>query len=237
MAIGLRGSPASATGTNGGNASITYPTGIQANDGIIMIGTWADVAIAVTTPSGFTLVDSLMDAGPNIQTRIWQKVAAGTESGSIAPNYGGVGIKWGLAMIAYSGTDTTSPIQTDTITPLTTAGTSRTSPTVTATGAGCWIIEFAVDRGTHVTGNTWTVPGALSVRAANLLTTGGGSVNLSVADSASTVSAGSNGGHTWTSSLSTSNVNIGSIVLAPAAGGGGGGGGLGQSYAYSITIG
>ena len=83
------------------------------------------------------------------------------------------------------------------------------------TRAGCWIVEFAEDRGSP--GSTTLTHGTYTQRDIQV-GTGGGSMTAAVADSNTTVSISTTaGGGTWTGTLSTANAILWTVALLPPA--------------------
>ena len=168
-----------------GNPTPAYPTGLQANDLILLQVTVRDNASIPTTPSGFTLLYGPDSTGTGRQW-IYYKVSDGTESGTITVTIGGTACKIArmyafrnVALSSFteggsfgSGTDSTIDAQS-----VTTTGVNRLAVSFvfvndqnsvgsfTGETSGDWteaVSEFITDQGSNgcVQLQTATMPSA-----------------------------------------------------------------------------
>lgn len=217
MAIAFRAATGGKNEAAGTDVNITVPVGVQAGDALILFYWLSGTTVTAVSPSGFSLIDGPFDKGTVLRAYAFQKVATGAEAGNtltVAASASSATKRY-VNLVAYSGTDTTAPVQTYQAFVEVTAGTTHTAPNVAVTGSGSWVLEAFADRGSP--GSTsWTVPGGFTKRDEQV-GTGGGALTTAVAGTAAPVSAGVNGGDTWTSAsgLSTASAVGWTLALNP----------------------
>lgn len=214
MAIAFRAATGNKNEATGTDVLLTYPAAVAAGDAMLLRVAYSGTTVTLVTPSGWTLLAGPIDKGTTNREYLLGRVAAGTEAGNtltISASASSVTKRY-AQLAAYSGADT-SPFGTPTSFVETTAGTTHAAPTVNVATAGCWIVEFAEDRGSP--GSTTLTHGTYTQRDTQV-GTGGGSMTAALADSNTTVSiSGTAGGGTWTGTLSTANAILWTIALLP----------------------
>lgn len=218
MAIAFRASAGGKGEAPGTDVNLTYPATIAANDVILVFLYYAGTGVTGLTPSGFTLVDGPFDKSTVLRSYLFAKVAAGTEAGTTltVSVSASTSAKRYVNLLSYSGTDTTTPLQTDQGFVEVTAGTTHTAPNVSVSGTGAWVVEAYADRGSP--GSTgWTTPAGFTKRDEQV-GSGGAAITCATADKGP-VSAGVNGGDTWTGTLSTASAIGWTVALNPLVAG------------------
>lgn len=202
MAIAFRASTGGKNEATGTDVNLTYPSSVAIGDLILLTYWLSGTTVTAVTPSGYTLVDGPFDKGTSLRTYAFARVADGSEAstGLTVSTSASSANKRYVNMAVYSGTDTTTPVQADQTFVEVTAGTGHAAPTVSVTGTGCWIVEAWGDRGSPAT-TSWTPPAGFTKRDEQV-GTGGGALTTAMADTGP-VSAGVNGGETWTGTVST----------------------------------
>ena len=186
------------------------PESVQAGDTLVVIASFGDADPSPQAPPGWDQVATETAASSLVST-VWTKTADASDAGT---RY-----RWDVAgspkstftTVAYAGADDANPIRAiESTTERHTA--NHTSPTATAS-EGDWVLSYWADR----TGGTtaWTPPSGVGVRA-DAYGNGGGRVTSLLADSDGPVSAGTVGGLTATTDVSSSRALSWTIVLRPA---------------------
>jgi PKD repeat protein len=145
MAIAFRSAGALAGGTSS-SLTINYPAGVASGD-LLVLQYAALAARTVTTPGGWTkLYGPVATAGtsPAISIYAYYRVAGASEPSSVSVALDSNGGAQGI-ISAYSGCDTTTPINTSATANLPTSGTSGTCPTVTTTVASTLLLHAYYD--------------------------------------------------------------------------------------------
>jgi PKD repeat protein len=157
MAVAFRAAAAFASNSSG-NPVISYPAGVASGDLLIiqyMVGNSATVA---TTPSGWTLLYgpvATSDGSQPARAYVYYRVAGGSEPGSVTFAHTGSSGQAGGIMSAYTGADTTTPINVSTTATTETSGTTQTAPSVTTTVGNTRLLHMY-----WITGNTTTTQNA-----------------------------------------------------------------------------
>jgi hypothetical protein len=143
-------------------ASVAYVSGIASgNIGVLIIAAASGCDFS-TPPTGWTWLLTQVDAGgSNINQNWFYKVLTGSETGSVsttANNYGG---SWIAHMSAWSGVDTTTPID---VSGGGTGGTTTAvqAPSVTATTVGLLLTAHAHTRYGASTATSFTPPSGMT---------------------------------------------------------------------------
>jgi hypothetical protein len=121
--------------------------------------------------------------------------------------------KGSLQVLAYSGTDLTTPVQTVTTAAKSTAGTSETTPKATVSGSASWVVSLWQAKSSTVT--AFTAPGGQAVRS-TALGTGSGQIDSLATDSGGPVPAGPYGGLVAGLNSSAGSATMVTLVLAAA---------------------
>ena len=174
-----------------GNPTPAYPSGLQANDLILLQVTVRDTSTTPTTPSGFTLL-----YGPDSTTTgrqwIYYRFSNGTESGTITVSIGGSTCKiarmYAFRNVALSSFTEGGGFGSGT-------GATISAQTVATTGIRRLAVSFVFVNDDNTLGNFTGETGGDWVSAATFTTTSGydGAVQLQTATMASdgTISGGS----------------------------------------------
>lgn len=214
MAIGFRAATGNKNETTGTDVVLTYPATIASGDAMLLRYALSGTTVTLVTPSGWTVLGGPVDKTTNCREYLLGRVANGTEAGTtltLSASASSANKRY-AQLSAYSGCDT-SPFGTPSSFVETTAGTTHAAPTVNVTQAGCWIVEFAEDRGSP--GSTGLTHGTYTLRDTQV-GTGGGSMTVAVADSNAAVAVSTTaGGGTWTGTLSTANSILWTVALLP----------------------
>jgi RHS repeat-associated protein len=118
---------------------VTKPAGVTTND-VLLAAINVDQTPTITPPAGWTLVRS--DVNGTIQTlAIYWRAAGGSEPASYTFTFGAAVNAATAGIVAYSGVDTTTPIDVSGG-QANTASTSVTAPSVTTTVANAMVVGF-----------------------------------------------------------------------------------------------
>jgi hypothetical protein len=195
---------------------VTLPggaNGINVGDTMVLFLSSASSPRTYTDPAGWTLLET-KDGTSAMGTRAWVRTATQADrAGNVSVLTTSSAItKSVLTVAVYRGTDGTSPIATSASKVVNTAGSTHTSPTVTATDDTGWLVTYWADRSNNTDG--FTVPAGVTVRQTGLASdTGSAHVAALLADSNGPVPAGPQGGLTATANGDSSRGASISIVL------------------------
>jgi hypothetical protein len=224
------------TGTNASSATptVTVPATTQGGD---VIGVFFTTSTTTTTITGFTAGYTTVpevDDGSSQRTQVAWKIAAGTigttssdASTTVGPTLSTTGSKTSLFCFVYSGNHETAPIEATAGVNETITQTGHTTPNVTTTTIGCWILSIWSDRGTVVSGvatNTsiWTLPTGETMRG-EVYQTGNAATTLIASDTNQPHSPGTYGSKRADADFSNNNAVQWTIAIKPkviASGGG-----------------
>jgi len=154
MAISLVGTLTTGSAINGGDITLSLPSGL-AQDDVVYVGLALGVASTGGTSSGgWTQVGSNVDTGnANLRTQLFRKVMGASPDTSIVLTGSGLAADSSSAIaIAFRGVDTTTP--EDGVTPTTATGTTGgpDSPTITPNTTGAAAISWGAQPLIDVTG-------------------------------------------------------------------------------------
>jgi hypothetical protein len=199
-----------------GSASIAVPT-VSENDLLLLVVTCTYSDSTVTQPSGFTLIQEVdLNSVFAASIHVYYKIASGSEPATYDVSLAGSAQNYGSAQIfAWSGVDTTNPINVSAKTTYGGNSTSHVFPSVTTTVTDTTLIGVVTNIDLGAT--TWTAGSSgMTERADNA---GGYGEDWALFDEAISAS-GATGTRTVTASASIEHHAI-TIALAPSAGGGG----------------
>jgi hypothetical protein len=215
MAIAQRGTPTAVQGTTL-PFSLTLPSGIQDNDGELVLVGVGDTADVVPTPSGWTLANhTTRGTGANVGGYVFRKVGVEADSGAALSLGTSDAVKGTAIGLAFSGTDTSNPVHQIQALAETASQTTHTTPTVTTTVDGCWILLAVVhkDNSSTAIGST---PSGYTLVASSVRTSGNGVCSMAVY-AKGPVSPGTYGGESIGFDAATANAVTFTIALAPTS--------------------
>lgn len=189
--------------------TITWPT-VQAGDVALLWWIMTSSGTAPTSPTGFTLQQSVTgDTGTTLM-RFEAAVLTGSESGSLNLTAGAFN-RHSAVMSVYRGCHLSSPIDTWAVRDEDTSATTHANPQVTTGYANCAIATAIGERSGTGT-NAWTPPTGYTERADSLATaTGTGGTICACADDGLAVSRSAGTNVTppvWTSGNTFASVNV-----------------------------
>ena len=199
------------TTANAASESVTVPPAVAAGNALVLVASSASNAAPVA-PAGWTQVTSV-PAGVNVTTTVWSKVATGADAGSkVTVSYGATH-KGSLQLLAYAGTQATTPVQTVATAALTSSSTTLTTPSATVSGTASWVLSLWQEKSGTVT--SFTSPVGQSVRS-TAIGAGGGDISALATDSGGPVPAGSYGSLVATPNAAAGSATTITLVLAAA---------------------
>lgn len=149
MAIALRGTGTTGAGSHTGAGGIitwTKPTGVVANDVIVLFVNFVDVtgSSTIPTPTGFSVVGTNTVFNTHNTAAIFIKLATGAEGSTFtSTTSGGSGAQtWTWDVVAYSGCDTTTQQDATATAQTNTAITGLVSPSITSVTNGAQILTL-----------------------------------------------------------------------------------------------
>ncbi len=202
--------------SNAGNSTtrtVTFPSGTQAGDTLVLFLGGASIAPTHTAPASWTLLES-KNGSSAMAVRAWTKTATAADVAAARVSVTSSSTtKVDLSVAVYRGLDGTTPIAGTASKIDNGAGAAHTSPAVTATGGTSWLVTYWADRSNTTTG--FTAPANVAVRAAGLPSDGGSAHAIGlVADSNGPVNAGPQGELTATANGDSSRGASVSILLS-----------------------
>jgi len=172
------------TGANSGTTTVNvpYPATVAANDLLVLHHIMRDSGHTVTTPLGWDVVQTTMDNGFTIFGTLLAKVAAGTESGTLAVNITGGGSQTIARMYRFTGNATSSYYEGLSNSGVGDASATVTDAGVTTLGADRLACNFVATSGDTAIGNfTGETGGDWTEAVAEFSVTGDGQVQLQTA--------------------------------------------------------
>lgn len=206
-------------GSTGGTVTLTIPAGVQGQD--MMVIDAAAATTSITTPAGWTLVDTQSPA-TGTTCVLYTKVAAGAAGSpssdigatvAIAP--GSSGIHTAATLTVWRGVDPSNPINAEAFagySPITSGATSFLGPSITTTVDGCAIVSLFSDKNSLTI--NFTQPSGYTLRSSAVPGSGTGKTD-SLTASKSGGAAGTWGHDAWTTDATPGVVGIFTIGLQP----------------------
>jgi hypothetical protein len=174
-----------------GTLSVTVPNTVTAGNALVLISTAATIS-SLSAPSGWTLLDSTHTSSA-VTTAAWSKVAtAGDIGSSISVTIPG-GVRATVQLLAYSGTNGTTPVVNKAVAAVQASATQFVSPTTTVPASGDVVISYWAAKNS-TTPWAFTTPAGQNVRS-TAVGSSGGKID-SIATDGGSASAGSAGGLT-----------------------------------------
>ena len=209
-AISYRSATTANNGAGASSLDLSTPAGVQADDVLIaVVGVRGGAGTTITTPSGWSLINST-NYNSNLLSSIYYRIASGSEPSSTSFAFSSSEKASGV-MAAYTGVDTSSPINAQDVQSNASSSTLTTPSVTTTTNDTMLVAAYGFARNTTLTeGSGMTLRGQDS-------STGGGGTTRTTSGLQDVIqsSAGSTGSKSMTASNST--VNIGHIIaLKPA---------------------
>jgi PKD repeat protein len=171
--------------------TVTVPSAVSQGDALVLIATGANSG-SISAPAGWTLVGTESSNGVMV-TSVWSRVATAADAGSqVQVTFSTTYRRGGVQLLAYSGTSATSPVlalatHADHVTT-----SSATTPTISVTTAGSWVVSGWEVKSSTVT--AWTAtPAGQVVRNADL-GSGSGRLDMLATDFGAPVATGTAGG-------------------------------------------
>jgi PKD repeat protein len=189
--------------------SVTVPAATQAGDGMLLFFS-ENTTATISNPAGWTVLDTV--TVNDTTTRVWRKIATGSDSGSSVTISLNSISKAGLSVVVYRGTSLVNPVATFARSSLSNTSATRTTPMATVSGSQSWAVSYWTHKDSAT--NALIPPAGVTVRASGTQTSGG-RISSMVADSNGVVAAGSYGGLTATAAATSSGGTAWTIILAP----------------------
>jgi PKD repeat protein len=196
------------TNGNATSETLTVPGNVSAGNALVLVATGATGG-PLTAPAGWTQIGT-SSAGTAVTTTAWSRVATATDAGTnVSVGFGAI-VHGTVQLLAYSGTNATTPVVASPSKATQITGTSYATPTTNVPANGDVVISVWSAKSSAVTG--WTTPAGQTVRSvAN--GSGGGRVNSVATDAVA--NAGPAGGLTATTTGSAGAFAAWTIVLGP----------------------
>lgn len=199
------------TTANATSQTVNVPAGTAAGNALVLVASSAS-SDALTAPAGWTQV-ATSAAGTSMTSTVWSRVAtAGDLGGSVTVSYGALH-KGSLQLLAYAGTDATTPVLLATSASTTTSAATETTPSATVSGSASWVLSLWQAKSSGISG--FTTPVGQTLRS-NAFGTAGGQVSALATDSGGPVAAGAYGGLVTTVNASAGSATTFTVVLAAA---------------------
>lgn len=216
MTIAQRGTPTSAQTTTLPITGFSLPSGIQINDGLLVIAGIGDTVDVVSTPAGWTQADhTVKGTGADTGAYVLRKVGATADSGATLSLGSSDAVKGTAIGLAYSGTDHSNPIHKIQSATEASNVAMHTAPTVTTDVDGCWIFLVVIHKDSSVTA-LGTTPSGYSLVKSAIRTTGSGVCSMAVYAKGPVV-AGTYGGESLGFDAASVHAIMYTIALLPTA--------------------
>ncbi|WP_426565843.1 PKD domain-containing protein [Angustibacter sp. McL0619] len=191
---------------------VTIPSAVQASDVMLLAFTLNSKAGSVPAPSGWTQVSATSTSA--IQSVVWRRTAQAGDPGTSVVVTPSVKAKGTLTLLDYRNVDPVSPVVASSLAAETATVATHTTPTVTNTVNGAWLVSYWADKSSLAT-HSWTTPAAQTSRAA-FAGQGGGHISSLLTD-AGPAASGTVGGVAATSGDTSQQAVMATIVLRPAS--------------------
>jgi PKD repeat protein len=202
------------TNANAPTEHVTIPASVTAGDALILIASGA-LNQPISAPAGWALVGTNNSNGVMV-TSVWSRVATAADAGStVTVTFSTTYRKGGVHLLAYSGTSTTAPVQVFATNAGHVTTTKATTPTVSVTNGGSWVVSGWETKSSTVT--SMTAPAGQVVRD-TVLGSGTGRLDMLATDYGGPVkAAGTAGGLTVSTDQAFTADTTLTLVLAPAS--------------------
>ncbi len=191
--------------------SVTVPNTVTAGNALVLISTAATTS-ALGAPAGWTLLGSTNTASA-ITTSAWSKVATAGDIGSSVTVTVPGGARATVQLLAYSGTNGTTPVVNKAVAAVQASATQFVSPTTQVPAAGDVVVSYWAAKNSAGSAWVFTTPAGQNVRSTAV---GSGTGKLdSVATDGGSASAGPTGGLTTSANNSGGAWASWTIVVGP----------------------
>jgi PKD repeat protein len=183
----------SAVGSDKKDASATtwtvhVPSSVRSGDGLVLVGTVNSGTVGFSSPTGLTGWSALNTLSTSSSTTtVWQLVAPTGAAGQAVTVTTPSTMKGNLALLAYRGTNATSPVSIFAASKETVSRTTHTTPTVTVPTDDSWALSIWTDKSSATT--MLTPPGDETQRS-ELCGTAAGHICTLTADNGAPVASG-----------------------------------------------
>ncbi len=192
--------------------SVTVPNTVTAGNALILIASGATSG-ALAAPAGWTLLGST-HGGSVLTTAAWSKVATAGDIGSSVPVTFPSSVRGTVQLVAYSGTNGTTPVVNNATVAAQAAATQFVSPTSTVPASGDVVISYWAAKDSQTSPPwTFTTPAGQTVRS-TAVGASGGHID-SIATDGGSASAGPTGGLTTSANGSGGAWASWTIVIGP----------------------
>ena len=198
---------------NGTTETLTVPAGVSTGNGLLLVATGVGAG-PLTAPAGWTQVgtsSAVSGTTTALTTTVWQRVASATDVGSAVTVTFPAAVHGTVQLLAYSGTNATSPIVAAAGKASITTASAYTTPTVTVPANGDVVVSIWAGKSSAIT--AWTAPAGQTVQSVDN-GSGSGRIN-SIAADGGIASAGPAGAITATTDQNGSAFGAWTIVLGP----------------------
>jgi hypothetical protein len=210
-------------------SSVSQTYAVNVDDVALDTSNWlgpAGTPAVATTPAGWTLMTPAVDnvSGPiELRSYFWRKTASSGDPGSTVTVTLDSKVHGALELVAYSGINGTTPIDQFASSTAATNGTTATSPNVTTTGAGEFIVTAAFDRANPGTAATsaWTAPSGDTLRTSSYGTGTDGRVSGMTSDDGVGHGVGTYGSKVATANVTSFLRTAWTVALIPSGSSGG----------------
>ncbi|MDQ6527211.1 PKD domain-containing protein [Nocardioides sp. LHD-245] len=203
---------ASSTSGNRVNHTASVPASVQPGDLLLAFFVANTTAPAYAGPAGWTELETA-SAGAKAVGRLYSRVATASDPGSPVTVTSSGYAKSVLSVVAYHGTDPTTPVADSALAVQTSSGTAHVTPAVVAPDGTHWLVSYWADKSGATT--SWSLPPG-AVGRSNATGDGSGHISAVLADSGGPLPAGPQGGLTATADASGTAAITFSVLLAPS---------------------
>jgi large repetitive protein len=197
------------TAGNRTSHTVVVPAAVKAGDTLVMSLVTNNTTGTVTTPAGWTLLQTT--EGNATRGRLYTKQAVAADAGSTVRVTSSATAKSVLSLAAYHSSNGVSSV-TASAGATGTAGTSHAAPSVSVTDDNSWLVNVYGEKSSAAT--TWTAPASSTQRTA-AAGTGSGKISGILVDSAAPVATGTAAARTATTDISVSRDVRYSVVVSP----------------------
>ena len=130
------------TAANQASHSVQIPNAAQAGDSLLLFMITNDSTITVSTPSGWTQIESV--DGNGVRGRAWTRTATAGIVGTNVTVTASAAVKAVLSVAAYRSSIGSPTISASESSVVNTSASSHTTPSVDVAGANSWLVNYWV---------------------------------------------------------------------------------------------
>jgi len=190
--------------------SVSIPGAVGPGDGLLLFLSVNNGLRQVTPPLGWTEVGRVTPSAT--ATYLWQRVAQSGDAGRAASVGLDLSSKGALALLAFTGTDATGPVEAYRSVAETAWRSTHVTPVVETNTQGAWGVSYWSDKSTNTT--AWELPPQL-IRRTTVVGSGTGHITAVSADTGDAFPSGTYGGLSAKANSASKFGSMWTVILSP----------------------